>query len=66
MDYYSDFVKVQELSVSLTDHHSVSEQFSRHGIPNVLDSDNGLQLTSQECRTFTAGWEFKHLTKIRG
>ena len=25
MDYYSDFVKVQELSVSLTDHHSVSE-----------------------------------------
>lgn len=38
------------------------EQFSRHGIPDIIVSDNGLQLVSHEFRWFTEVWEFKHVT----
>ena len=42
MDYYSDFVEVKELSdtTSPTIIQFLKEQFSRHGIPDVLISDN--------------------------
>ena len=64
MDYYSNFVEVQELSdtTSPTIIQFLKEQFSRHGIPGVLISDNGPQLTSHEFRTFAVEWEFKHVT----
>jgi len=54
VDYYSDFVKVQELgdTTSPTIIQFLKEQFSRHGIPDVHVSDNGLQLVSQELRSF--------------
>ena len=38
------------------------EQFSRHGIPDVLMTDNGPQYTSQEFKDFTQEWEFKHIS----
>ena len=47
LDYYSDFVEVQEIAgtTSRTIIQFLKEQFSRHGIPDVLVSDNGRQLT---------------------
>ena len=36
-------------------------QFSRHGIPDVLVSDNGSQFTSREFTDFTTQWEFQHV-----
>ena len=54
VDYYSDFVKVQELgdTTSPTIIQFLKEQFNRHGIPDVHVCDNGLQLVSQEIRSF--------------
>ena len=48
VDYYSDFVEVQEVAdtTSPTIIQFFKEQFSRHGIPDVLVSDNGAQLVS--------------------
>ena len=64
VDYYSDFVEVQEAAdtPSPTIIQFLKEQFSRHGIPDVLVSDNGSQLVSCEFRQFTREWEFKHVT----
>ena len=62
--YYSDFVEVQQVAdtASPTIIQFLKEQFSRHGIPDILVSDNGPQLISHEFRQFAEEWEFKHVT----
>ena len=64
VDHYSDFIEVAELrdSTSAAIIQFLKEQFSRHGIPDVLVSDNGSQYTSQEFTMFSRKWEFKHVT----
>ena len=64
VDYYSDFVEVQEVAdtISPTIIQFLKEHFSRHGIPDVIVSDKGPQLVSQEFRRFAGEWEFKHVT----
>ena len=39
-----------------------SQQFSRHGLPDILVTDNGPQFTSQEFMQFTHSWEFVHVS----
>ena len=58
VDYYSDFIGVQELSdvASASVIQFLKEQLSRHGIPDVLVSDNGPQWT------FDKEWVFRHVT----
>ena len=41
---------------------TLKKQFARHGIPDVLISDNGPQYSSDEFRQFASHWEFKHIT----
>jgi len=41
---------------------ALKSHFSRHGIPDILISDNGPQYASEEFRSFAQEWEFKHLT----
>ena len=36
--------------------------FARHGRPNLLKTDNGLQFVSEEFRTFTTKWKISHVT----
>ena len=36
--------------------------FARHGIPEQLVTDNGLQFTSCDFLRFAKEWDFKHLT----
>ena len=38
------------------------QQFSRHGIPDILISDNGPQSNSSEFAEFTRTWQFTHVT----
>ena len=38
------------------------QQFSRHGIPDILISDNGPQLKSYEFTKFAITWQFIHVT----
>lgn len=64
VDSYSDFIEVGELrSTNSSDIiRFLKQQFSRHGIPNVLVTDNGPQFSSSEFTTFSSTWEFKHVT----
>ena len=64
VDYFSDFVEVSELE-GTTSHAVIQvlkEQFSRHGIPDTVVSDNGSQFSSQEFHEFSLAWEFNHVT----
>ena len=69
VDYYSDYI---EVSPGLKDTTSsaiikfMKQQFSRHGIPDVLVTDNGPQFVSKEFEEFTLAWEFKHVTSWQG
>ena len=64
VDYYSDFVEIDELSDTMSDTviQVLKKQFSRHGIPDTVVSDNGSQFTSQEFHEFSLEWEFNHVT----
>ncbi len=42
----------------------ISQAFSRHGIPEVVRSDNGLQYSSHEFAMFADSYGFKHVTSI--
>ena len=52
VDYCSDFVEVQEVAdaTSPTIIQFLKEQFRRHGIPDVIVSDNGSRLVSHGFR----------------
>ena len=64
VDSYSDFIEVGELRSTTSSDiiRFLKQQFSRHGIPNVLVTDNGPQFSSSEFTTFSSTWEFKHVT----
>lgn len=64
MDSYSDYVEVSQLKATTSTAliEFFKEQFSRHGIPDILMTDNGPQYTSREFTDFSREWEFKHLT----
>ena len=64
VDYFSDFVEVTELedTTSRAVIQALKEQFSRHGIPDTVVSDNGSQYSSQEFHEFSLSWEFNHVT----
>ena len=64
VDYFSDFVEVEELNVNTTSSvvKFLKKQFSRHGIPDTVVSDNAPQYTSYEFKQFSREWEFVHVT----
>ena len=64
VDYYSDFIEVGELpdTTSTAAVQFLKEQFSRHGIPDCLITDNGSQLTSRKFKKFISEWEVNHVT----
>ena len=63
VEYYSDFVEVSELedTTSRAVIQVLKEQFSRHGIPDTVVSDNGSQYSSHEFHEFSLSWEFNHV-----
>ena len=64
VDYYSRFIEVKLLentSSSTVVHHTKSI-LARHGIPNVIVSDNGPQFTAKEYQKFTREWGVQHTT----
>ena len=52
--------------LDLTDSRTVTEKlkmpFNRHGIPEVIISDNGPQYASTEFATFASDWHFQRIT----
>ena len=64
VDYYSRYPEVIKLT-SLTSKSVITALrsiFSRHGIPEVLTSDNGPQFDSQEFQQFAQSYGFQHTT----
>ena len=64
VDYYSIYPEV--ITLTTTTSQSVIRAmkcvFARHGIPDVVISDNGPQYASQEFRMFAREWNFVHDT----
>ena len=55
VDDYSNFFELRVIT-------SLKSQFARHGIPNVVRSDNGSQFSSSDFKTFAREWDFDHIT----
>ena len=64
IDYYSSFFEVDKLETtdSRTVISKLKMQFSRHGIPEIVISDNGPQYNSADFAKFGKDWHFQHIT----
>ena len=64
VDCYSDYWEIDHLSdyTSSTVIDACKRQFSRHGIPHTVFSDNGPPFNSMEFQLFAEDWDFKHMT----
>ena len=64
VDYWSSYFEVQELKRITSESviHALKVQFARHGIPDVLVTDNGTQFSSSEVAKFAETWRFEHKT----
>ena len=67
VDYYSNYFEVDRLETKTTKGIAkiLRKQFSVHGIPNQLMSDN-MPFGSQEFRDFAASYEFEVITSSSG
>lgn len=63
-DSYSDFVEVDILKSTSTATivECCKRNFARHGVPEVVVSDNGPQFDNASFRKFAQDWEFVHST----
>ena len=59
IDYYSSFLKTTD---SRTVINKLKMQFSCHGIPEIVISDNGPQYDSADFAKFAKDWHFQHIT----
>ena len=64
VDYYSRYWKIASLrsTTSTAVIEKLKQIFSRHGIPEMIKSDNGPQYSSAEFATFATCWKFPHVT----
>ncbi|KAL1446090.1 hypothetical protein WDU94_005684 [Cyamophila willieti] len=64
VDYYSKFIETalcSNTTSSMVISH-VKSIFARHGIPQIVVSDNGPQFSSQDFKQFARKYEFQHIT----
>ena len=64
VDYYSRFPEVVRLpsTTSPTVIAVLKSIFARHGIPEIVRSDNGPQFVSREFSMFASSYGFQHIT----
>lgn len=63
-DYYSRYLEILNLPTTTTSQvvAKLKATFARFGIPEVMVSDNGPQLSSEEMREFSEEYDFVHIT----
>ena len=63
-DYFSNYLEVGHLlsTTSRSVARVLASLFTRHGIPDVVVSDNGPQFASTELASFVKKWNFEHVT----
>ena len=64
VDYYSRYLEVCHLTTTTTRAviRNMQSVFARHGIPEVVRSDNGPQYSSREFAQFARNYGFNHVT----
>ena len=64
IDYFSRYPEVVKLTSTTSGSiiTALKSIFSRHGVPEVLVSDNGPQYASQEFASFARKYDFAHVT----
>ena len=65
VDYFSRDVKICQVSKIVKAAQTILQLkmiFSKHGIPDILFTDNGPQFDSRELTTFSTEWRFQHIT----
>lgn len=64
VDYYSRFIEVARLNRTTADEviSHTKGVFARHGIPEVVVSDNGPQFSSEAYAAFSRQFQFEHVT----
>ena len=64
VDYYSRYIEVAKLenTTSGTVVNHTKSICVRHGIPDVVRSDNGPQYTATHYKQFAQDWNFEHQT----
>ena len=64
VDYYSRFIEVARLNRTTADEVILHTKgvFARHGIPEVVVSDNGPQFSSEAYAAFARQFQFEHVT----
>ena len=64
VDYFSRDVEISQVprKVNAARALQLKRIFSRHGIPDILFTDNGPQSDSQEFTAFANDWQFEHIT----
>lgn len=68
VDYFSQFFEVDFLPETTSEVvvTKLKYHFARHGIPDVVVSDNGPQYSSQHFKAFSRKWVFSHETSSPG
>ena len=64
VDYFSRYPEVIQLTTTTATVviAALKSVFARHGIPEVVRSDNGPQFSAQEFSRFASSYEFQHVT----
>ena len=64
VDHFSKFFEVDKVedTTAETIIDKLKSHFARHGIPDMLISDNGPQFSCREFKVFTREWKFHHQT----
>ena len=65
VDYYCRYLEISKLSSRTTADDIINQTksiFARHGIPEVVYSDNGPQFRSEAYKQFAAEYQFTHVT----
>lgn len=64
VDYWSNYFEFNKLKSeqSKSTITVLKSYFSRHGIPDIIYSDNGPQFSAREFKEFSNNYQFKHIT----
>ena len=62
VDYYSRYIEIARLDRTTATEviTRIKSIFARHGIPEIVFSDNGPQYSSEEFKEFAADYQFRH------
>ncbi|XP_053691200.1 retrovirus-related Pol polyprotein from transposon 412 [Sabethes cyaneus] len=64
VDHYSDYIELdilKDMSAKILV-ETCKRNFSRHGIPQIVNTDNGTNFVNEEMKNMAIRWNFKHST----